>query len=105
METSPKKQLPVCNISCTLLSEAVNSVDKFQQTCQAETYLVREVSLVVTNDTSYQKNFQIEISRPRYNEAGHLISALNIHVQRLEKELDERQVIIETLLQNIQNYS
>ena len=105
METSPKKQLPVCNISCTLLSKAVNSVDKFQQTCQAEIYLVRELSPVVTNDTSYQKNFQSEISRPRYNEAGHLISALNIHVQRLEKELDEKQIIIETLLQNIQNYS
>ena len=33
------------------------------------------------------------------------MSALNKHIQSLEKQLDEKQIIIETLLQNIQNCS
>ena len=34
-----------------------------------------------------------------------MIVALNKHIQSLEKPLDEKQIIIETLLQNIQNCS
>ena len=67
--------------------------------------LVSELNLIVTKDTSCQTDFQIEISRPRYNEANHLISALNKHLKILEKQLDEKQIIIETLLQNIHNCS
>ena len=59
----------------------------------------------MTNDISCQTDFQSEIGRPRYNEADHLISALNKHIKSLEKQLDEKQTIIETLLQNIQNCS
>ena len=59
----------------------------------------------MTNDTSCQTDFQSEIGRPRYNEEDHLVSALNKHIQSLEKQLDEKQIIIETLLQNIQNCS
>ena len=59
----------------------------------------------MTNDTSCQTDFQSEIGRPRYNEADHLIPALNKHIQSLEKQLDEKQIIIETPLQNIQNCS
>ena len=109
METSTEKQLPVSNRSCNLLSKAVKRVDKFQQTYQPETFnnldLVSELNVVVTNDTSCQTDFQSEIGRPRYNEADHLISALNKHIKSLEKQLDEKQTIIETLLQNIQNCS
>ena len=50
-------------------------------------------------------NFQSEIDRPSYNEADHLISALNKYIQSSEKQLDEKQVVIETLLHNIQNCS
>ena len=39
------------------------------------------------------------VGRPRYNEAGHLIFALNKHMQNLEKQLDEKQIIIETLIE------
>ena len=50
-------------------------------------------------------NFQSKIGRARYNEVDHLISALNKRIQTLEKQLDEKTIIIETLLQNIQNCS
>ena len=50
-------------------------------------------------------NFQSKIGRLSYNELDHLISALNKRIQSLEKQLDEKQIIIETLLQNIQNCS
>ena len=70
--------------------------------CQQETFsnldLVGGLNLVATNDKSCQTNFQGEIARSRYNEADHLISALNKHIQSLEKQLDEKQIIIETLL-------
>ena len=59
----------------------------------------------MTNDTSCQTDFQSEIGRPRYNDSDHLISALNKHIKSLEKQLDEKQIIIETLLQNIHNCS
>ena len=59
----------------------------------------------MTKDTSCQTDFQSEIGRPRYNEANHLISVLNKHIQSLEKQLDEKQIIIETRLQNIHNCS
>ena len=55
----------------------------------------------MTNDTSCQKNFQSEFGRPRYNDANHLISALNKHLKSFGKKLDEKQIIIETLLQNV----
>ena len=84
METSTEKQVPVSNRSCSLLSKAAKRVDKFQQTCQPETFsnlgLVSELNLIVTSDTSCQRDFQSEIGRPRYNEADHLISALNNHI-------------------------
>ena len=109
METSTEKQVPVSNRSCNLLSKAVKRVNKFQQTCQRETFsnidLVSELNLIVTNDTSCQTDFQSVIGRPRYNEADHLIFGLNKHIQSLEKQLDEKQIIIETLSQNIQNCS
>ena len=109
METSTEKQLPLSNRSCNLPSKAVKRVDKFQQTSQPETFsnlgLVSELNLTVTKDTSCQTDFQSEIGRPRYNEANDLISALNKHIQSLEKQLDEKQIIIETLLQNIHNCS
>ena len=109
METSTEKQLPISNRSCNLLSKAVKRVDKFQQIYHSETYsnldLVSELNLVVTNDTSCQTDFQNETVRPRYNEADHLISTLNKHIQSLETQLDEKQIIIETFLQNIQNCS
>ena len=104
-----EKPLPTGNRSCNLLSKAVKRVDKFQQTYQPETCsnldLVSELNLVVTNDTCYQTDFPSEISRPRYNDADHLISALNKHIKSLEKQLDEKQIIIETLPQNIHNCS
>ena len=59
----------------------------------------------MTNDTSCQTDFQSEICRLRYNDADHLISALNKHIKSLEKQFDEKQIIIETLLQNIHNCS
>ena len=100
---------PVSNSSCNLLSKAVKRVDKFQQTYHPETCsnldLVSELNLVVTNDTRCQTDFQSEICRPRYNDPDHLISALNKHIKSLEKQLDEKQIIIETLLQNIHNCS
>ena len=106
METSTEKQVPVSNRSCNL---PVKTVDKFQQTCQPETFsnlgLVSELNLIVTNDASRQMDLQSEIVRPRCNEADHLILALNKHIQSLEKQLDEKQIIIETYLQNIQNCS
>ena len=109
METSTEKQLPVSNRCCNLLSKGVKRVDKFQQTYQPETFnnldLVSELNVAVTNDTSCQTDFQSEIGRPRYNEADHLISGLNKDIKSLEKQLDEKQTIIETLLQNIQNCS
>ena len=109
MEISTEKPLPVSNRSCNLLSKAVKRVDKFQKTYQPETCsnldLVSELNLVVPNHTSCQTDSQSEIGRPRYNDADHLISAFNKHIKSLEKQLDEKQMIIETLLQNIHNCS
>ena len=109
METSTEKQVPLSNRSCNLPSKALKRVDKFQQTSQPETFsnlgLGSELNLIVTKDTSCQTDFQSEIGRPRFNEANHLICALNKHIQSLEKQLDENQIIIETLLQNIHNCS
>ena len=48
-------------------------------------------------------NFQSEIDRTSYNEADHLISALNKYIQSFEKQLDEKQIIIETLIQTFLN--
>ena len=59
----------------------------------------------MTNDASWQTNFQRKIGRPRYYEADHLISALNKHMQSLEKRLEGKQINIENLLQSIQNCS
>ena len=50
-------------------------------------------------------NFQSKTGRLSYNELDHLISALNKRIQSLEKQLNEKQIVIETLLQNIQNCS
>ena len=109
METSTETPLPVSNTSCNLLSKSVKRVDKFQQTYHPETCsnldLVIELNLVVTSDTSCQTDFQSEICRPSYNDADHLISTLNKHMKNLEKQLDEKQIIIETLLQNIHSCS
>ena len=109
METSTETPLPVSNTSCNLVSKSVKRVDKFQQTYHPETCrnldLVSELNLVVTNDTSCQTDFQSEICRPRYKDVDHLISTLNKHIKSLEKQLDEKQIIIETLLQNIHNCS
>ena len=109
MEILTEKPLPVSNRSCNLLSKAVKKVDKFQKTYQSETHsnldLVNELNLVVTNHTSCQTDSQNEIGRPRYNDTDHLISALNKHIKSLEKQLDEKQIIIETLPQNIHNCS
>ena len=103
METSTEKPLPVSNRSRNLLSKAVKRVDKIQQIYQPEACsnldLVSELNMVVTNNTSCQTDFQSEIGRRRYIDADHLISALNKHVKGLEKQLDEKQIIIETLLQ------
>ena len=54
------------------------------------------------NDTSCQTDFQSEICRPRYNDADHLISALNKH-KKFRKT--DKQIIIETLLQSIHKCS
>ena len=90
METSTENPLPVSNITCNLLSEAVKRADEFQQTYPAETFsnldLVSELNLVVANDTSYQTDFQSEIGGPRNNGADHLISALNKDIRSLEKQ-------------------
>ena len=104
METSTETPLPVSNSSCNLLSKTVKRVDKFHhpETC-SNLDLVSELNLVVTNDTSFQTGFQSEIGRPRYNDANHLISALNKHIKSSEKQLDEKQITIETLLKNIHN--
>ena len=68
--------------------------------------LASELNLVVTNDTSCQTDFQSEIGRPRYNnDADHLISVLNKHIKCLEKQFDEKQITIETLLQKVHNCS
>ena len=60
METSTEKQVPVSNRSCNLPSKAVKRVDKFQQSCQPETFsnlgFASELNLIVTNDTSCQKS-------------------------------------------------
>ena len=104
MEPSTENQLPVSNRSSNLLSKDAKRVHKFQQTCQPET-LASELNLVVTNDRNCQTDFQSEKGRARYNESDHLISALNKHMQSLEKQLDEKQIIIETLSQNIHNCS
>ena len=108
METTVKP-LPVSNRSCNLLSKTVKRVDKFRQTSQPETFsnldLASELSLTVANDTSYQTDFQSEIGRPRYNDADNLISALCKHIKSLEKQLDEKQIIIEIILRNIHNCS
>ena len=57
------------------------------------------------NYASCQTDFQSKIGKPRYNEADHLITALKKHIQSLEKQLNEKQKIIETLLKNIRNWS
>ena len=60
----------------------------------------------MTNDTSCQTDFQSKIGRPRYNDSYDLISAsLNKHIKSLEKQLDEKKIIIYTFLQNIHNCS
>ena len=60
----------------------------------------------MTNDTSCQTDFQSKIGRPRYNDSDDLISAsLNKHIKSLEKQLDEKKIIIYTFLQNIHNCS
>ena len=103
------KPLPVSNRSCNLLSKAVKRVNKFQQTNEPDACsnldLASELSLVMTNDTSCQTDFQSKTGRPRYNDADHLISAFNKHIKSLQKQLDGNQVIIETLLQNVHNCS
>ena len=109
MKTSTEKPLPVSSRCCNLLSKAAKRVDKFQQTYQPETYsnldVVSEFNLVVTNGTSCQTDFQSESGRQRYNDADHLTSALNKHRKSLENQLDEKQIIIHTLLQNNHNCS
>ena len=96
METSTETPLPVSNRSCNLLSKAVKRVDKFQETYQPETCsnlnLASELNLVVTNDISCQTDFQSEIGRPIYNDADHLISALNKHVKSLEKQMRNKEL-------------
>ena len=38
------------------------------------------------------------------NENRLLITALNSHIKSLEKELNEKQAVMETLLKNLQNF-
>ena len=70
----------------------------------------------MTNDASCLTDFQSEIGRPRSNDNDHLISALNKQIKSLEKQLDEKQIIIENyrkiyeilffiIIQNIHNCS
>ena len=109
METSTETPLPVSNRSRNLLSKAVKRVDEIQEIYQPEACsnldLVSELNMVVTNNTTCQTDFQSEIGRRRYIDADHMISALNKHVKGFEKQLDEKQIIIEALLQNIHDCS
>ena len=100
MGTSTEKQESVSNKSYNLHSEAVKNVNKLWQTRQPDTSssinLVSEINLVVKNDVS-QTDIETEFRCPSYNENSLLIATWNNHMHSLEKELNEKQVVIETL--------
>ena len=54
----------------------------------------------------YQLFYKLDVKiLAKYNDANHLIFALNNHKKSLEKQLNKKQIIIETLLQNIHKCS
>ena len=60
---------------------------------------------MVTEDISCQTDFQDDVCRTKYNESDPLICALKKHIQSLERQLDEKQIIIESLFKTIQTFS
>ena len=100
MGTSTEKQESVSNKSYNLHSEAVKNVNKLWQTRQPDTSssinLVSEINLVVKNDVS-QTDIETEFRCPSYTENSLLIATWNNHMHSLEKQLNEKQVVIETL--------
>ena len=58
----------------------------------------------MTKDATCQADIETVFQDLSDNENRLLITALNNHIKSLEKQLDKKQVNIETLLKNLQNF-
>ena len=109
MEASTQKKLPVSNKNSNLNAEASEFQQTYeQQTCSNLDNLVSSINIVVTEDISCQTDLQADTCRgckPTYNESDALIYALKTHIDSLERQLNEKQTIIESLLKTFQTSS
>ena len=112
MNTSIEKQQgPVSNGNCYLSSKVakdINQAINLLVESQRETFNVNpdnSINGVVTKETICQKDIETGFQGLSDNENRLLITVLNSHIKSLEKQLDEKQVLIETLLKNLRNFS
>ena len=63
------------------------------------------INVVVTKDAICQTDIETGFQDLSDNENRLLITALNNHTKSLEKQLDEKQVVTESFLKNLQNLS
>ena len=101
-----KQQGPVNNGNCYLLSKVTKNVNQAINLLvakQREDFNVNSdnnINVVVAKDASCQTDIETGFQGLSDNEKGLLVTALNNHRKSLEKQLDEKQVVTETLLKN-----
>ena len=65
----------------------------------------KNINVVATKDATCQTDIETGCQDLSDNENRLLITALDNHIRSLEKQLDKRQLVIEVLFKNLQNFS
>ena len=65
----------------------------------------KNINVVATKDATFQTDIETGFQDLSDNENRLLITALDNHIRSLEKQLDKKQLVIEALFKNLQNFS
>ena len=91
-----------------IVAKNINQAINLLVASQRENFNVNSdnnINVVVTKDATYQTDIETGFQDLNNNENRLLITALNNRTKSLEKQLDEKQVVIESFLKNLQNVS
>ena len=65
----------------------------------------KNINVVATKDATCHTDIETGFQDLSDNENRLLITALDKHIRSLEKQLDKKQLVIEALFKNLQNFS
>ena len=91
-----------------IVAKNINQAINLLVASQRENFNVNSdnnINVVVTKDAICQTDIETGFQDLSDNENRLLITALNNHTKSLEKQLDEKQVVTESFLKNLQNLS